>query len=167
MATQERRADRVLQLPEVVGASCLAGYVALPGEPDPALVVTRLLAQGVTIAYPRLRADGDLDFVAPGSGTLVAGLRGTREPADGTVVPIDEIDVLLIPAVAGDLAGHRLGRGGGAYDRALPRIRPDALVVALLHDDEVLPAVPFEAHDVLVDVLVTEERTLRTGARRS
>ena len=166
MAARTRRADRVAQLPEVAAASCVACYVALPGEPDPAPLVTHLRERSVIVTYPRLRPDGDLDFVRPSSQDLVAGLRGTREPAGGQVVPAAAIDVFVVPAVAADAAGRRLGRGGGGYDRALRRARQDALVVALLHDREVVPLVPAEEHDVPVDVVVTEERVLRTGAPR-
>jgi 5-formyltetrahydrofolate cyclo-ligase len=157
------RADRAAQLPEVAAASCLACYVALPGEPDPAQFVTQLAPDTITV-YPRLRPDGDLEFVQPDSTGLVAGLRGTREPAGGRVVPAGEIDVYVVPALAGDAAGARLGRGGGAYDRALQRARPDALIVAFLHDDEIVPSVPTEPHDRPVHVLVTENRVVRTAA---
>jgi 5-formyltetrahydrofolate cyclo-ligase len=78
--------------------------------------------------------------------------------------------VYVVPALAADAAGRRLGRGGGAYDRALARartVRPDALIVALLHDDEVVPEVPAEPHDQLVHVLVTENRVIRTAAGRA
>lgn len=166
VAAQKSRADRAAQLPEVAAASCLACYVALPGEPDPAQLVTQLPC-GTILLYPRLRADGDLDFIRPTSAEFVPGLRGTREPASGEVVPASEIDVYVIPALAADAEGRRLGRGGGAYDRALARaqvLRPDALVVALLHDDEILPEVPAEPHDQPVHVLVTEKRVVRTAA---
>jgi 5-formyltetrahydrofolate cyclo-ligase len=157
------RADRAAQVPEVAAASCLACYIALPGEPDPAQLVTQI-AQDAVVVFPRLRPDGDLEFVRPGTGTFVPGLRGTSEPADGKVVQPGEIDVYVVPALAADATGGRLGRGGGAYDRALRRARPDALVVALLHDDEIVPQVPTEAHDQPVHVLVTEKRVVRTAA---
>ena len=163
LAAQKRRADRAAGLPEVAAASCLACYVALPGEPDPAQFVTHLASDTVTV-YPRLRPDGDLEFVQPDSTDLIVGLRGTMEPAGGRVVPPGEIDVYVVPALAGDAAGGRLGRGGGAYDRALQRARPDALIVALLHDDEIVPTVPTEPHDRPVHVLVTEDRVVRTAA---
>jgi 5,10-methenyltetrahydrofolate synthetase len=166
MAAQISRADKAARLPEVAAASCLACYVALPGEPDPAQLVTQL-APETLLVYPRLRPDGDLDFVRPASAAFAPGLRGTREPADGEVIPPSEIDVYVVPALAADAAGRRLGRGGGAYDRALARgraVRPDAFIVALLHDDEVVPEVPAEPHDQLVHVLVTENRVVRTAA---
>lgn len=163
LATQISRADRAAQLPEVASASCLACYVALPGEPDPAPLVTQI-AHDSMVVYPRLRPDGDLEFVLPDSTRFVPGLRGTTEPAGGQVVPPGEIDVYVVPALAADIAGGRLGRGGGAYDRALQRARPDALVVALLNDDEVVAEVPTEPHDRSVHVVVTENRVIRTAA---
>jgi 5-formyltetrahydrofolate cyclo-ligase len=163
MAAQMSRADRAAQLPEVAAASCLACYVALPGEPDPAQLVTQV-ARRTVVVYPRLRPDGDLEFVRPNTAELVRGLRGTREPASGETVSPADIDVYVVPALAADAAGGRLGRGGGAYDRALQRARPDALVVALLHDDEILPEVPTEPHDHPVHVLVSEKRVVRTAA---
>lgn len=166
MAAHRNRADKAAQLPEVAAASCLACYVALPGEPDPAQLVTQL-PHGTLVVYPRLRADGDLDFVRPTSAEFVSGLRGTSEPARGDIVPLSDIDVYVIPALAADASGRRLGRGGGAYDRALARaheVRPDALIITLLYDDEILPAVPSEPHDRPVHVLVTENRVVRTSA---
>ena len=121
------------------------------------------IAPDTVVVFPRLRPDGDLEFVRPASAELVPGLRGTREPAEGEVVSPSEIDVYVVPALAADAAGRRLGRGGGAYDRALQRARPDALVVALLHDDEIVPEVPTEPHDQPVHVLVTEKRVVRTA----
>lgn len=163
LATQKSRADRAAQLPEVASASCLACYVALPGEPDPAQLVTQI-AGGTTLVYPRLRPDGDLEFVRPDSAAFVPGLRGTTEPAGGEVIAAQDIDVYVVPALAADLAGGRLGRGGGAYDRALARARPDALVVALLHDDEIVAELPTEPHDRPIHLLVTENRVVRTAA---
>jgi 5-formyltetrahydrofolate cyclo-ligase len=70
---------------------------------------------------------------------------------------IHDAKIIISPALAADREGRRLGQGGGSYDRALARRGPHALVVVLLHDDELLPAgdVPVDAHDVPVDVAVT------------
>jgi 5-formyltetrahydrofolate cyclo-ligase len=72
----------------------------------------------------------------------------------------------VCPGVAGSRAGDRLGRGGGSYDRALARSAPTTLRCLLLYDDEVVDAVPTDAHDERVDVLVTPTRTLWTSAGR-
>jgi 5-formyltetrahydrofolate cyclo-ligase len=63
--------------------------------------------------------------------------------------------MVVVPAVAVDARGVRLGRGGGSYDRALARVAPDTLVVALLHDGEVVEELPYEPHDRRVDAVIT------------
>jgi 5-formyltetrahydrofolate cyclo-ligase len=70
-------------------------------------------------------------------------------------------DVVVVPGVAYDSHGNRLGRGGGSYDRALPSVTVP--VVGLALDDEVVDAVPMEEHDRRVDVVVTPTRVLRVG----
>jgi 5-formyltetrahydrofolate cyclo-ligase len=66
-------------------------------------------------------------------------------------------DLVVVPALAVDRAGVRLGRGGGSYDRALARTRPDALLVALLYQGELVDALPTEPHDARVDVAILPE----------
>ncbi|MCK9893093.1 5-formyltetrahydrofolate cyclo-ligase [Frankia sp. AgB32] len=153
-------AARILRLPEVASAQCVAGYVGLPGEPDLGDLLTRLLAQGTRVLLPTLRADLDLDFRAH-VGTLVPGALGTREPpAAAPPGDLAEAGAVIVPALAVDHAGRRLGRGGGSYDRALQRAA-GAAVIAVIYDQELLDRVPSEPHDRSVDIIVTPSRTLR------
>jgi 5-formyltetrahydrofolate cyclo-ligase len=87
-----------------------------------------------------------------------------RQPA-ASAPPIADasIDLVLVPALAVDERGHRIGYGKGFYDRLLPRLA--ALRVALVFDFERIVEVPVRAGDVPVDVIVTDERVIRTGAR--
>ncbi len=78
---------------------------------------------------------------------------GMNEP-NGEAVPLTEVDLMVIPALAADRQGHRLGRGRGFYDRALKQIFAKKVIV-LVHDDEFLDEIPFEAHDVSVQVVCT------------
>jgi 5-formyltetrahydrofolate cyclo-ligase len=106
----------------------LAAYASFGTEPSTAgLVDERTL-------LPVVRPDRDLDWALRGELQGVAALAGC--------------DVVLVPALAVDRRGVRLGRGGGSYDRALPRAR--GLVVALLHEGELVDALPGEPHDVPV-----------------
>jgi 5-formyltetrahydrofolate cyclo-ligase len=108
------------------------------------------------VLLPVLADDGDLDWAPHDPAVaLVRSARGLLEPAGGRRgrAALAGCDLVLVPALAVDVAGRRLGRGGGSYDRALPRAR--GLVVALLHDDELLDAVPAEPHDVPVGGVVT------------
>jgi 5-formyltetrahydrofolate cyclo-ligase len=151
---------RVLALPEVAAARCVAAFVGIPGEPDTRLLIEALRGRGARVLLPVVRGDLDLDFRAY-HGTLVPGAMGTREPPiGGPSVDLAAADVVIVPAVAVDRTGRRLGRGGGSYDRALRRIRPGAALIALVHDREVVDEVPVGAHDLPVSIVVTASRTL-------
>jgi 5-formyltetrahydrofolate cyclo-ligase len=82
-------------------------------------------------------------------------------------VPIESIDVMLVPGLAFDAAGRRLGFGGGYYDaagRALRERRPASLLVGFAYDFQIVDACPADARDVAVDVVVTERRVLTARA---
>jgi 5-formyltetrahydrofolate cyclo-ligase len=80
---------------------------------------------------------------------------------------VADVDVVLAPGLAVGADGTRMGFGGGCYDRALALVDPSTPVAVLLYDDEVLDAVPREEHDRPVTMVVTPERVVRFGARRS
>lgn len=140
-------ADLTPVLSEVVaGARRVAAYLPLPSEPGVAPRPGWLL--------PVLLEDGDLDW-AEHDGTLVPGRRGLQEPA-GPRLGVDAVagcDLVLVPALLVDRRGHRLGKGGGSYDRALARAT--GLTVALVHDHEVVDHLPTEPHDVAVRAIAT------------
>ncbi len=141
--------------------STITAYVPVgpePGGPDlPAVLADALRPHGGRLLLPVLLNDNDLDW-SVFAGDLVPGPRGLSQPPGPRVGPhaITEAGLVIVPAVAVDRAGRRLGRGGGSYDRALARLTPGrALVVALLHDGELIDAVPAEPHDHPVDATVT------------
>ena len=112
-----------------------------PGGPDLPEVLRAALPAGAELLLPVLRDDLDLDWASyAGPGTLVAAGRGMREP-DGPRrgrTAIVGATLVVVPALAVDRRGLRLGRGGGSYDRALARVPAATLTVALLHDGELL-----------------------------
>ena len=140
------------------GARRVCAYVPVGAEPGSTVLLDALTIGGVEVLLPVLRADRDLDWARyDGPSRLVDAEHGLRQPA-GPRLGADHIatvDLALVPALAVDPAGHRLGRGGGSYDRALARIPAGVPVVALLHDGERLAAVPVEAHDRPVTHTVT------------
>jgi 5-formyltetrahydrofolate cyclo-ligase len=91
------------------------------------------------------------------TGRLAPGRFGILEPVGPRLGPtaIGTADVVVVPALAVARDGARLGRGGGYYDRALRHVRPDAVLVALVFDDELLDELPVEAHDQRVTAVVT------------
>ena len=113
---------------------------------------------------PVVAPDLDLDWALDdGTRHAVRG-PGGLEPGGPRLGKgaIASADVVLVPALAVDTRGGRLGQGGGSYDRALARVRADVLVVALLHDDELLTEpVPTAEHDRPVGAVVTPLRVVR------
>ncbi|MFD5052280.1 5-formyltetrahydrofolate cyclo-ligase [Streptomyces tendae] len=167
----EALAGRALGLPEVAGAHTVAAYVSVGAEPGTLALLDALRARGVRVLLPALLPDNDLDWGEyTGEGSLARVRHGGRmelfEPAGERLGPdaVTRADVVLLPGVAVDGRGLRLGRGGGSYDRVLARLaaagaRPALLV--LLYDREVVARVPAEPHDRPVDAVVTP-----SGVRR-
>jgi 5-formyltetrahydrofolate cyclo-ligase len=142
--------DHILQLPEVAAAGTIAAYYSVGTEPDSHGLVFALWKRGSYVILPVLLPDGDLDWASyEGPGSLAPGPRGLLQPTEPVRGPqtVARADVVLVPALAVDVRGYRLGRGGGSYDRVLARVSPQVPTIALLYDDELLPAVPTEPHD--------------------
>ena len=90
---------------------------------------------------------------------LVKGRHGIREPEHRILVPVAGVRLMLIPGVAFDTAGNRVGHGKGYYDALLARAAPDALKVGVCYDWQVTPdTIPAEPHDIPVDLLLTDRR---------
>ncbi|WNI24290.1 5-formyltetrahydrofolate cyclo-ligase [Streptomyces sp. ITFR-16] len=165
-------ARHALGLPELAGARTVAAYVSVGREPGTRALLDALRARGVRVLLPVLLADNDLDW-APyeGTGNLAKAGRGLLEPTGGRLGPdaVLEADAVLLPGLAVDGRGMRLGRGGGSYDRVLARLAAagahPALIV-LLYGDEVAARVPEEPHDRPVDAVVTPDGARRFGRGR-
>ncbi|MFI0373442.1 5-formyltetrahydrofolate cyclo-ligase [Actinomadura sp. 1N219] len=159
--------DALLPVPEIEMAGTIAAYVSIGSEPDTRSLLFALWKRGTYVLLPRLLPDGDLDWASyEGPDSLVPGPRGIPEPSEPPRGPgaVASADVVLAPAVAVDRTGMRLGRGGGSYDRALARVGPAILTVALLYDGELVPNLPSEPHDQRVRAAVTpSEGLVRLG----
>jgi 5-formyltetrahydrofolate cyclo-ligase len=145
--------DALLSLPEVQMAGTVAAYYSVGTEPGTRGLVYALWKRGSYVLLPVLRPDGDLDWASyEGPDSLVPGPRGLLQPAEPRrgVQAVASADVVIVPALAVDRAGNRLGRGGGSFDRALARVGQPVPVIALLYDGELLDQVPAAAHDVPV-----------------
>jgi 5-formyltetrahydrofolate cyclo-ligase len=156
-------ADRVESLEAVRTAATVATYLSIGAEPPTTALVERWRARRLAVLLPVVLADLDLDWALDDGTRRPGALRHLDEPAGRRLGPdaIARADVLVVPALAVDLAGRRLGQGGGSFDRALARARTDALVVALVHDNEMPDGpLPVEPHDRPVDVVVTPRRVL-------
>jgi 5-formyltetrahydrofolate cyclo-ligase len=159
----------LVRLPELANAALVLAYVALPAEIDPLPAVIALRHRGIKIAYPRIASPGVLGVhIVDDEADLVPGPFGLAQPDE--VAPqaaLNLIDAAIVPAVAFDERGMRLGYGGGYYDRLLPLLRPDCLRVGLAFDEQILAEIPAEAHDVAVDLIVTQTRALHPMDQRT
>ena len=142
--------DAVLDLPETQMAGTVAAYWSIGAEPDTHGLLFGLWKRGSYVLLPLLLPDGDLDWASyEGPDSLRPGPRGLLEPAEPArgVGAVCSADLVLVPALAVDRSGLRLGRGGGSYDRALARVGAQVPTVALLYDPELLERVPAGPHD--------------------
>ncbi len=150
-----------LRLPEFSTASCLALYSPIRNEVLTGEIFRTARAMGKTLAYPRI-CGNDLEFAEVTDPVdLHSGAFGIPEPAGGALVPIAGLDLLVVPGVAFDLTGHRLGYGKGFYDRVLHDPDRRCLLVGLCFEEQLVNQLPAENHDVRMDLLVTEQRMLR------
>jgi 5-formyltetrahydrofolate cyclo-ligase len=159
-------ASRIAVLPSFDRATTVLATLPFGSEWDVRPLAQAALDRGKSIVLPRVdvatrrlvlhRVD-DLDAdVAP-------GFHGIPEPLPrAAIVRPADVDCVLVPGVAFDPAGRRLGYGGGYYDRLLPHLRPGVPRIAGAFDVQIVDAVPVDAHDLAVDIVVTPTRTFAT-----
>lgn len=166
----EALARRVLALPELGTARTVAAYVSVGSEPGTGPLLQALSDRAVRLLLPVLLPDNDLDW-APyeGPGHLLAAGRGLLEPTGARLGPeaVTRADAVLLPGLAVDRRGLRLGRGAGCYDRVLARLAASGSQPAcavLLYDGEVVDHIDGEAHDRRVPTAVTPGGVVRLDA---
>ena len=137
----------------LAGVAVVAGYVPAPEEPGHGRLPDALPGR---VLLPVVPASGRALSWAEHTGLLAPGRFGLREPTGPRLPPaaLATADVVVVPALAVAADGTRLGRGGGFYDRALVHARADAVLVAVVFDEELLPAVPTGPHDRRVTAVV-------------
>jgi 5-formyltetrahydrofolate cyclo-ligase len=157
---------RAAAIPAVTAARHLVAYAALGREVDPEPVVQVARAAGASVYYPRASGAG-LEFVPAHRADLVPGPHGVPEPAAGPSLAAGTPDVVvLVPGVAFDARGGRLGRGLGCYDRALAA-HPTALRIGLAYEVQIVPVVPRSSWDEAMDFVVTDARVLVGEPRKA
>lgn len=159
-AKSERIVDRVLALPEVGAARTVMAFWSFGSEVQTAALIQRLHEAGKRVVLPRI-AEGEIAVVTYAPGDPVAATSfGAMEPVGAELVPAEEVDVVIVPGVAFDRRGGRVGYGGGFYDRLLSKA-PSAPAVAVAFDVQLVDAVPQGRSDSRVDVIVTEDEVIR------
>jgi len=158
--------ERALAIPEIANASHVMGYAATEEEFDPKPLLDVLRSRGAAIYLPRICGPGALSaHLCDPAVPLEVGPFDLLQPRSDmpTIDPFD-CDLIIVPGVAFNARGARLGMGGGFYDRLLVNA-PHAIRLALIFDSQLTEAIPEDEHDQPVDIIITPTVTLHTGAR--
>jgi len=157
-------AERLFALPEFAQARTILFYASKKDEVQTFAMIQKALDMGKRVALPITVVEGKnlvLSEISSVKG-LMAGAFSVPEPAEYMPVQPDAIDLVVVPGIAFDEKGDRIGHGMGYYDKLL-KTMPQARFVALAFEFQIIPDVPEEAHDVRVHKIVTEERVIECG----
>jgi len=141
-----------------------AVYLATPREANVDAFARQLQARGVLLCAPHSR-ENEKPFLPINAdwSNISRNARGWREPeySDDSPLSAEEIDLILVPALAFDATGARLGQGGGWYDRALKNLPAKVLTIGVAFDFQIVEFVPREAHDQTVSMIVSDARIIQ------
>lgn len=167
-AASREVAQRVLLLPEMRDVRAVLLYGASPEEMEPLPLEIALRARGVRVAYPRVHGRKHLALHwVDDREELVTGSFGLLEPsAEATCALPSEIDAIIVPGVAFDVCGGRVGYGRGYYDTLLGGPCEGTPTIGIAFDEQVVAEVPCQPHDRRLDVVVTPTRTIRCATNR-
>jgi 5-formyltetrahydrofolate cyclo-ligase len=154
--------QRFLALPEFQRAKVLALYAPIHNEVETAAVAAQALATGKTLLYPAVEGS-EMEFRrVQGLDELAPGRFGILEPSGEAWNPQD-VDLIVVPGVAFDRAGRRIGYGKGYYDRSLHRLEGSGRLVGFCFEFQLFEEIVGEPHDVTMDLIVTEIRVVRVN----
>lgn len=162
--------DRLMDLPSYRGAGTIMVYLDFRNEVKTSLLIDKALREGKKIVVPIINRMGKTmqtwqlknypEDLAPGTYGILEPILGATE-----LVPEEELDLVIVPGIAFDPQGNRLGYGGGYYDRFLPRINPHASTIALAYEIQILSDLSqyMGPYDYSVQYVLTENRTIETN----
>lgn len=151
-------ANRLTELPEFQDATVIASYYSYGDEPSTREINAAILAAGKTLLLPRRLPDNDLEFARWEGAPDKLKIQGRTQEPIGPIYT-GEIELLILPSLAVDKAGTRLGQGGGSYDRVLARM--NTFSITLVSDNELLDAIPTQPHDQKVNAALTPTQLIR------
>lgn len=135
--------EAIISLPEYRAAHAIMAYVAFGSEVDPAGIMSAARGDGKHVLIP------DHFGLLEITGSIVQRVKAA------------EADLVLVPGLAFNANGLRLGYGGGWYDRFIAKLRPDVKLAGLAYEEQVVPSIPDEPHDLRLHILVTDKQVIR------
>jgi 5-formyltetrahydrofolate cyclo-ligase len=159
--------QNLLSLGEYQRAECIALYAPVHNETDTSEILKAAFEAGKRVLYPAVCGAHMVFRLVEGLHSLQRGAFGILEPcAVGNDHQADEVDLIVVPGVAFDLNGHRIGYGKGFYDRFLQHPGRKAHLVGLCHDFQLLDnLIPGEQHDIAMEIIVSEKRTIHISRK--
>lgn len=154
-------ADRVAALEEAANAGSVMVFWSFGSEVDTGPLIERWSGEGKTVALPRIEGSEIVPVAFVPGGRVTETSFGAMEPADGRMLRPTELDLVIVPGVAFDRSGDRLGYGAGYYDRFLARTRDGMPTIAIAFALQVVADVPVGGIDRRVDAIVTEAEVIR------
>lgn len=149
--------SRLFSLSEFRGAKTIMFYVDAGNEVKTRDGLTKALSEGKRVVVPKVKKGyGLLAIEIKSLDELSPGTFGILEPAGEKGISPEEIDLVVVPGVAFDKRGNRMGYGAGYYDSFLPKLRPEVKKVAVAFEMQVTDSLPAEEHDVKMDLIITE-----------
>jgi len=154
---------RIAVLPQYKKAQRIMAFLSMPGEICLDSLLDQAIREGRHVYVPRCLSRGVMEAVRLDSvSTAVNGKYGIRTaPAENLSASPDTLDLILVPGVAFDEKGWRLGHGAAFYDRFLPKAQ-QASWIGIVWDMQIVPTVPKESHDVCIPFILTEQRYIIT-----
>jgi 5-formyltetrahydrofolate cyclo-ligase len=158
--------QRILALDEIKQAQVIMVYADFRQEVRTDLLIEKIMATNKQVAVPLTMPQKGVMYpslIENYPGDLAPGRWGIPEPKPHLFRQVEhrEIDCVLVPGVAFDLNGHRLGYGGGYYDRFLPLLKPGAVLIAPAYELQMRQDLEPESHDLPVHYIVTEKRLIK------
>jgi len=163
VAASERIQRAVMELPAFTGAGAVGCYLALPYEVQTRRIIERCYRDGKKICVPAFNREKDryeLHWLEEGD-SLTPGKFNIREPRSARPAGVMDVDLIVVPALAYDRNGGRLGHGGGHYDRVLGAW--SGLKVGVAFEFQIFDQVPMGSQDIPVDLVVTESTIYPSG----
>ena len=152
---------RILELDSYKNSEIVGSYFGVRGEIDPSSLSS---VSGPKHAFPVMKSDGTLRFLIP-EGPLKTRKYEIKEPSSGEEINPRDLDLVLVPLVAVDLNGNRIGHGAGFYDKTFSFLKSESgpELIGLAHEFQIFSSIDPEPWDVPLDLLVTENEVYRLG----
>jgi 5-formyltetrahydrofolate cyclo-ligase len=156
--------DKLTATEEFAASRALMIFLPLAYEVDATPIAVRAWQMGKMVTVPRVGYE-QRHMIPIEIRSLSEAMNedhyGVRTPAHGEPIPVDLVDLVVVPGLGFDTQGHRLGRGGGFYDRFLSQAAFGGATCGLALDEQIVESIPALGHDVMLDMLVTDQRVLR------